>query len=116
MLAGEATTLARAIHLTYGSWLTLVERWFSELTTKQSRRGAHRSVRELERAIWEFVEAHNDEPRPFRVDDERRRDPRQHRSIRSAHVCGPWGDGDLFEPLLQDTLTARSAVALSLHS
>ena len=34
---------------TYGSWLNLVERWFAELTTKQIRRGAHRSVSELER-------------------------------------------------------------------
>ena len=50
---------------TYGSWLNLVERWFSELTTKQLRRGAHRSVTELERAIWAFVDAHNDEPKPF---------------------------------------------------
>jgi transposase len=50
---------------TYGSWLNLVERWFSELTTKQLRRGAHRSVTELERAIWEFIEVHNDEPTPF---------------------------------------------------
>ena len=50
---------------TYGSWLNLVERWFSELTTKQLRRGAHRSVPELERAIREFIDAHNDEPKPF---------------------------------------------------
>jgi transposase len=50
---------------TYGSWLNLVERWFSELTTKQLRRGAHRSVTELERAIWEFVAVRNDAPRPF---------------------------------------------------
>ena len=33
---------------TYGSWLNLVERWFAELTTKQLRRGVHRSVRALE--------------------------------------------------------------------
>jgi transposase len=50
---------------TYGSWLNLVERWFGELTTKQLRRGAHRSVSELERAIWEFIEVRNDEPKPF---------------------------------------------------
>jgi transposase len=50
---------------TYGSWLNLVERWFAELTTKQIRRGAHRSVAELERAIQEFIDAHNDEPKPF---------------------------------------------------
>ena len=50
---------------TYGSWLNLVERWFAELTTKQIRRGAHRSVNELERAITEFLEAHNAHPKPF---------------------------------------------------
>ena len=50
---------------TYGSWLNLVERWFAELTTKQLRRGAHRSVRELERAIWEFINVRNEEPTPF---------------------------------------------------
>jgi transposase len=50
---------------TYGSWLNLVERWFAELTTKQIRRGAHRSVAELERAIHEFLHAHNEQPRPF---------------------------------------------------
>jgi transposase len=50
---------------TYGSWLNLVERWFAELTTKQIRRGAHRSVSELERAIAEFLHAHNADPKPF---------------------------------------------------
>jgi transposase len=50
---------------TYGSWLNLVERWFAELTTKQIRRGAHRSVVELERAIQEFLDVHNEQPKPF---------------------------------------------------
>jgi hypothetical protein len=50
---------------TYGSWLNLVERWFAELTTKQLRRGAHRSVAELERAIHDFLDAHNEAPKPF---------------------------------------------------
>lgn len=50
---------------TYGSWLNLVERWFGELTTKQIRRGAHRSVGELERAIWEFIDVRNEAPKPF---------------------------------------------------
>jgi transposase len=50
---------------TYGSWLNLVERWFAELTTKQLRRGVHRSVSELERAIREFVDVRNDAPKPF---------------------------------------------------
>jgi len=50
---------------TYGSWLNLVERWFAELTQKQIRRGTHRSVGELERAIREFIEAHNSDCKPF---------------------------------------------------
>jgi hypothetical protein len=50
---------------TYGSCLNLVERWFAELTTKQIRRCAHRSVSELERAIQEFLDAHNGDPKPF---------------------------------------------------
>jgi transposase len=50
---------------TYGSWLSLVERWFAALTTKQLRRGVHRSVRELEAAIREFSDAHNDTATPY---------------------------------------------------
>ena len=50
---------------TYGSWLNLVERWFAELTMKQIRRGAHRSVSELESAIYAFLDAHNADPKPF---------------------------------------------------
>jgi transposase len=50
---------------TYGSWLNLVERWFAELTNKQLRRGAHRSVAQLETAIREFIEAHHANPKPF---------------------------------------------------
>ena len=50
---------------TYSSWLNLVERWFAELTTKQLRRGVHRSVRALEAAIHEFIAAHNAQSAPF---------------------------------------------------
>lgn len=50
---------------TYGSWLNQVERWFGLLTDRQIRRGSHRSVPELERAIREFIDAHNAEPKPF---------------------------------------------------
>ena len=50
---------------TYSSWLNLVERWFAELTTKWLRRGTHRSVRELEQAIQTWIEAWNENPRPF---------------------------------------------------
>jgi transposase len=50
---------------TDGSWLNLVERWFADLTNKQLRRGAHRSVSQLEAAIREFIAAHHQSPKPF---------------------------------------------------
>ena len=50
---------------TYASWLNLVERWFAELTTKQLRRNAHRSVAALKRAIREFLDMHNEDPKPI---------------------------------------------------
>ena len=50
---------------TYRSWLNLVERWFAELTTRQLRRGVHRSIVSLERAIREFFDAYNADARPF---------------------------------------------------
>jgi transposase len=50
---------------TSSSWLNLVERWFSELTNKKLRRGAHRSVRELNTDIRAWIADWNDEPRPF---------------------------------------------------
>jgi transposase len=50
---------------TSASWLNLVERFFAALTEKQIRRGAHRSVRELETAIQQFLEITNRSPKPF---------------------------------------------------
>src|ERR1700675_4730528 len=50
---------------TYGSWINLVERWFAELTNKRIRRGVFRSVKELETAIREYIEVHNEDPKPF---------------------------------------------------
>jgi transposase len=50
---------------TYASWINMVERWFGLLTQRQIKRGAHRSVPELERAIKEFLAVHNDHPKPF---------------------------------------------------
>jgi hypothetical protein len=50
---------------TYGSWLSLVERWFAELTMKQIRRGTYRSVAQLKAGIQEFIDAHRDNPKPF---------------------------------------------------
>jgi transposase len=50
---------------TYSSWLNLVERWFAELTARWLRRGAHRSTNELERAIVDWIDTWNQDPRPF---------------------------------------------------
>ena len=50
---------------TYASWMSLVERWFALLTTKQIRRGAFRSVPQLKAAIQAFIDAHQENPKPF---------------------------------------------------
>jgi transposase len=50
---------------TSASWLNLVERWFATLTAKQLRRGVHRSTRELEAAIAQYLAIHNEAPKPF---------------------------------------------------
>jgi transposase len=50
---------------TSSSWLNLVERWFAELTTKKLRRGAHRSVRQLNADIRAWIDSWNTNPRPF---------------------------------------------------
>ena len=50
---------------TSSSWLNLVERWFAELTNKRIRRGAFRSVKELEAAIRDFIAIHNKASTPF---------------------------------------------------
>jgi len=50
---------------TSSSWLNLVERWFGELTTKAVRRGSFASVADLQSAIAGFLEAWNENPKPF---------------------------------------------------
>ncbi len=50
---------------TSASWLNLVERFFAEITERRIRRGAFRSVRALERAILDYLEQHNQDPKPF---------------------------------------------------
>jgi transposase len=51
---------------TYGSWLNMVERFFGLLTEKALRRGSHTSLPQLRAAILAYVEAHNENGRPFR--------------------------------------------------
>lgn len=50
---------------TSSSWLNLVERWFAELTNKKLRRGAHRSVYQLNGDIRAWIKTWNENPRPF---------------------------------------------------
>jgi transposase len=50
---------------TSSSWLNLVERWFTELTSKRIRRGSFGSVDDLLKAITEFLAAWNEKPKPF---------------------------------------------------
>jgi transposase len=50
---------------TGATWLTLVERFFAALTEKQLRRGVHRSTRDLEAAIYRYIDHQNQAPKPF---------------------------------------------------
>jgi transposase len=50
---------------TYSSWINLVERLFAEITDKAIRRGAFRSVADLERSIHDYLDTRNQDPRPF---------------------------------------------------
>ena len=50
---------------TSSSWLNLVERWFRDLDGKAIRRGVFKSVPDLITAIEAYIEANNDNPRPF---------------------------------------------------
>lgn len=51
---------------TSSSWLNVIERWFRDLTVRRLRRGSFRSVPALKAAIRQYVDQHNNDPRPFR--------------------------------------------------
>lgn len=50
---------------TSASWLNQVERWFAEITRQRIRRGTFHSVRDLEKAIRDYIRANNKHPQPF---------------------------------------------------
>ena len=50
---------------TSSSWLNLAERFFGLITEKQIRRGVFSSVSDLEKKIMQFIEVHNENPKPF---------------------------------------------------
>ena len=47
------------------SWLNMVERFFRDLTENRLRRGVFRSVEELIAAIDDYIDRHNENPKPF---------------------------------------------------
>ena len=46
-------------------WLHMVERFFRDLTGQRLRRGAFRDVEELIMAMGDYIDKHNDNPKPF---------------------------------------------------
>jgi len=50
---------------TSASWANMVERFFRDLSERQLKRGVFRSVSELEQAVMDYIEKHNQAPAPF---------------------------------------------------
>ena len=50
---------------TSGSWINLVERFFGELTARKLRRSAHRSVKELNADVEDWIGNWNEDPKPY---------------------------------------------------
>ncbi|GAB7545110.1 hypothetical protein CS8_047890 [Cupriavidus sp. 8B] len=50
---------------TSASWINQVERWFAIITEQYIRRGTHRSTRQLEQAIRQYLDLNNANPNPF---------------------------------------------------
>jgi transposase len=50
---------------TSGSWINAVEGFFSALTRRRLKRGAFKSVAELQQAINRYIREHNDASKPF---------------------------------------------------
>ena len=50
---------------TGASWLNMIERFFRDLSEKAIRRGSFFNVDDLIGAIQEYINAHNDDPKPF---------------------------------------------------
>ena len=50
---------------TSSSWLNMVERFFRDLTQNRLRRGVFHDVEELVTAIGNYIDRHNENPKPF---------------------------------------------------
>jgi transposase len=64
-LKGKGGRFAEHFTPTHASWLNLVERWFAEITAKRIRRESWSSVKELEKAIKEYIQHWNKSGRRF---------------------------------------------------
>ncbi len=51
---------------TASSWMNLVERWFREITDKRIRRGTFNNVKQLQQAITDYIDEHNEAPKAFK--------------------------------------------------
>lgn len=50
---------------TSASWLNMIERFFRDLTENRIRRGVFQDLEQLIMAIGEYIEGHNEKPKPF---------------------------------------------------
>jgi transposase len=50
---------------TSASWLNMIERFFRDLTEKRIRRGVFRDIEQLIMAIGDYIDRHNESPKPF---------------------------------------------------
>ena len=50
---------------TSASWLNMVERFFRDLTQNRLRRGVFQDLEQLIMAIGEYIDGHNQNPKPF---------------------------------------------------
>ena len=50
---------------TSASWLNMVERFFRDITQNRIRRGVFQDLEQLITAIGEYIDGHNQNPKPF---------------------------------------------------
>ena len=50
---------------TSASWLNMIERFFRDLTANQIRRGVFQDLEQLITAIGDYIDHHNNNPKPF---------------------------------------------------
>ncbi len=65
-MAEAASAISYAFTPTSSSWLNLAERWFREITDKRIRRGTFHNVKQLQRAIVDYIDERNEEPKAFK--------------------------------------------------